>query len=377
MLIGKGILRLTLISVISVSLVLSLLVGCAKKEPEVIKIGAILPLTGSGSVWGQNAQKGINLALEQVNAKEGIDGKKIRVILEDSQSVPKQAVNAFRKLIDVEKIQCSIVDMISSNVLAIAPIANEKKVVIISPGASSPDITYAGEYVFRNWPSDALQGEKLARFVWEKGYKKVAILFIQNEFGEGLKKAFSSTFTDLEGEITAAEPFPQGGTDFRAQVVKVKASDPEAVVLFIYPPEGVKLIRQLREGRVNVQLFATAEIENPLMLKEKSTEGVIYSFPKPPEETAKEVREFREAYRKKYGENPGIVSDIAYDAFNLLVKAVKEGGYNGPAIKDALLKIKDYHGASGIITFDENGDVIKPFIFKIIKDGKFQIYESE
>lgn len=354
--------------------------GCSTNDPkdktEMIKIGAVLPLTGSGAQWGKNAQKGIDLALNQVNSKGGIQGKKVSVLYEDSQSVPNQAVNAFRKLVDVDKVQCSIVDMISSNVLAVAPIADAKKVVIISPGASSPDITTAGDYVFRNWPSDALQGEELARFVWKKGFKKVGMLYIRNEFGEGLKKTFTTVFQAAGGTVAIAESFPQAGTDFRGQISKVKGASPDAIVLFVYPPEGVRLIKQIKEARIDVQLFATAEIEDALMLKDRSTDGTIYLFPAQPDKKEKEVAEFLAAYKSKYDEDPGVVTDVAYDAFNLLINAIREGGNSGPSIQQNLLKTKGYKGASGTITFDKNGDVIKPFNFKIIKDGAFRIYEK-
>ncbi len=351
--------------------------SCKKKEePETIKIGAILPLTGSGALWGQNAQKGIKLALEQLNRNGGINGKKVEVIFEDSKSVPNEAVSAFRKLIDIDKIQCSIVDMISSNVLALAPIAEQKKVVIISPGASSPDITNAGEYTFRNWPSDAFQGEELAKFVFtKKNIKKVAILYIENSFGESLKKVFTATFENLGGNVVLSEPFKQGSVDFRPQVAKVKSSNPEGIVLFTYPVEALKLVKQIKSANINAQLFATAEIEDPTVLTESSFEGLIYAFPKPADRNQKEVADFISAYKSKYNEEPGIVADVAYDAFNILCKAIREVGYNGPKIKDALLNIKDYHGAAGITTFDKNGDVIKPFIFKVIKNGKFQPFE--
>ena len=362
------------------SVVLSLLLAnvvlisnCSKEEPQVYKIGAILPLTGSGASWGDISKKGIMLAEEEINQAGGIKGKKIEVLFEDSKTEPNGAISALRKLIDIHKVPCSVVDMISSNVLAIAPIAEEKQVVIISPGASSPDISNAGEYVFRNWPSDDLQGSELAKIVYEKGYKKIAILYIENAFGEGLKKAFTNTFEGNGGAITAAEPFEQGGSDFRPQVTKVKGSNPEAVILFIYPPEAVKLIKQIREAGISVQLFATAEIEDPSVLEIKEAEGLIYSMPQPPDKGRKEVSDFIAAYKAKYNEDPGVISDVAYDALKLLCKGIEEGGYSGPAIQKVLSGVIDYKGTSGTITFDENGDLAKPIIAKTIKDGKFTV----
>jgi len=367
----------SLIAVFFVSIVF--FQACGKKEEDnVIKIGAILPLTGSGALWGQNARKGIELALEQANRNNNINNKIFEVIFEDSKTLASQAVTAFRKLIDIHKIQCAVVDMISSNVLAISPIAEREKVVIISPGASSPDITDAGEYTFRNWPSDALQGKVLAKFVaTKKEIKRVAILFIENDFGESLTDVFTSTFEELGGSVIIAESFKQGATDFKNQITKVKSKNPEALILFVYPEEAPRLIKQIKSASINIPLFATAEIEDPSILKEPAVNGIIYTFPKPANKEAPEVKNFIISYKAKYNENPGIVADVAYDAINILIEAIRKVGNDGPRIQKYLLSIKNYKGASGVITFDDNGDLIKPFVIKMIKNGKFILLEEE
>jgi ABC-type branched-subunit amino acid transport system substrate-binding protein len=365
--------KITIISLVVIIIFAGIIIyfNQREKEAEVIKIGAILPLTGSGGFWGENARKGILLALEKINNNGGINKKRVEVIFEDSKSVPNEAVNAFRKLIDVDKIQCSIVDMISSNVLAVAPIAEEKKVVIISPGASSPDITNAGKYTFRNWPSDALQGEELAKITFSKGFRKVGILYIENAFGNSLNNVFTKTFKEFGGFVIVSESFKQGESNFKSQIAKIKVVNPEAIVIFTYPPEGAKLIKQIKEAGIKAQLFSTAEIEDPIISKMNEAEGLIYLIPETPDSTQKERAEFLQAYREKYKEDPGIVADVAYDAFNILCKVISEYGNYGPAIQRGLTNIKNYRGASGIITFDENGDIVKPFKVKIIKNHKF------
>src|SRR2546423_5646168 len=173
--------------------------NCGKKpEDEIIKIGCLVSTTGSGARWGQNSRKGIDLAAEEINAGGGVNGKKIQVIYEDTQTDPKTAVSAFRKLVDVDGVKTCIADVISSDVLAVAPIANEKNVPLISPGASSPEITNAGDFVFRNWPSDALQGEEAAKLAFNQlGWHKVGIFYINNEYGKGLRQVFGNGFKSL------------------------------------------------------------------------------------------------------------------------------------------------------------------------------------
>ncbi len=132
--------------------------SCSKKpETKEIKIGAVLPLTGSEGIWGENAKMGIEIALAEINSSGGVKGKSVRLIYEDSQSLPSNAVSALQKLISTDKVCVVIGDIASSSVLAMAPIVEKEHVVLLSPGASNPDISKSGDYIFRNWQSDALE----------------------------------------------------------------------------------------------------------------------------------------------------------------------------------------------------------------------------
>ncbi|MCD6099653.1 MAG: ABC transporter substrate-binding protein, partial [Candidatus Marinimicrobia bacterium] len=187
-----------------------------KKGPEVIKIGAILPLTGGAGKYGEDAKLGIELAVEENNAKGGIKGKLIKVIFEDDQSNPQQTVSAFRKLITVHGVPVIIGAMTSSSALAVAPIAEQNRVVLISPSASAPVLSDAGDFVFRNELSDAYGGVVQAELTWKKlRIKKVAIIYINNDYGVGVKDAFEKTFKKLGGEIVDSESFEPDAQDFR------------------------------------------------------------------------------------------------------------------------------------------------------------------
>ncbi len=142
--------------------------GCAKKEEKEIKIGAILPLTGDAAQYGQSAKKGMELAVNEINERGGIDNKKIKLIIEDRQGQVKDGVAAFRKLITVEKVPIIIGELLSSITLAIAPLANENKVVILSPASTAPKITEAGDYIFRNVASDIVEGQIMAEYAFKK-----------------------------------------------------------------------------------------------------------------------------------------------------------------------------------------------------------------
>ena len=345
------------------------LFACAKKDSNEIKIGAVLPLTGSAAVWGENAKMGMDLALQEVNETGGVKGRKLKVVYEDSQSDAAKATSALQKLITTDKVQVVIGDIASSSVLAMAPIAEKAKVVLLSPGASNPDISKAGEYIFRNWQSDALEGDEDAKYAYSQlGYRKVACLYVDNAYGTGLMNVFTKRFTELGGAILQCESFPQGSTDMRTQLSKIKQGKPDAIYMPGYPPEMAISLKQARELKMSLPFLSTQAFDDPkiLELAGEAANGVVFSVPKPPDSSEKVVGDFIKKYKATYNKDPGVTSDTGYDAVKIISWAIQNGGETGPQIKDQLLKLKDFPGAAGSTTFDENGDVVRSFIFKKI-----------
>ena len=189
-----------------------------QSQAGTIKIGAILPLTGDSAAWGEQGKYGIEIAVEEINYKGGINGKKLEVVYEDSQAIPKNAVTSIQKLINVDKVSAVIGDIVSSTTLAMAPIAEKSQTVLIAISASAPAITNAGEYIYRVWPSDLLEGSVLAEFVAKNKYKRVCILHIQTDYGTGLRDAFKKTLEQKGGEIILTQGYKQDETDFKAVI---------------------------------------------------------------------------------------------------------------------------------------------------------------
>ena len=178
---------------------LCLQVACAPKgQPasnQPIEIGVSAPLTGSLAVWGNNTLRGIQLAADEVNAAGGVSGRKIELVVEDSRCEPEEAVKILRSFIEARHIQVVLGADCSADVLAMAPVAQDKQVVLFSTGASNPEISHAGDFVFRNWPSDALQGRLTARYARDiGGFRRAAILYVDNAYGQGLDDVFRREF---------------------------------------------------------------------------------------------------------------------------------------------------------------------------------------
>ena len=172
-------------------------IGCAKKEVKEVKIGTISPLTGAAASYGEKMTRAIDLAVQEVNDKGGINGKKVVVIHEDDKLEAKDGVTAFKKLTSIDKVSAVIGAVGSSVTLAISPVAESSKIPLITPISSAVSISKAGDFIFRICPSDAIQGVIISKWIKEKGFNNIAILCINNDYGTGLKDRFKEEFTKL------------------------------------------------------------------------------------------------------------------------------------------------------------------------------------
>jgi len=358
------------------SLIIFIFIIQIKRAPNEIVIGSILPLTGDGAMYGEWTQKGIDLAVREENQKGGIKGKKIRILYEDTQQKPEQGIAAFKKLTLIEKVPAVIGGLSSSVTLAVAPLANQYKVVILSPASSSPKITDAGDYIFRICASDVYEGKIMAEFSFNTlKYRRISILYINNEYGVGIKNIFNNVFSENGGEIVSMESYDQGAIDFRMQLSKIKATNPETIYLVGYAPEMARALRQMKELGIKAPVLSSYEVENPKIIEiaREAADGIIYTaYDYDPQKKEPNIQHFVKDYREIYNEEPNIVSALGYDSAKIMIEALKKAkNLTGDDIKDQLYEIKDYPGITGKTSFDKNGDVEKSIIFKTIRNGYF------
>jgi len=344
-----------------------------------IRIGAILPLSGDAASWGELGKEGLQLALDEINAKDGIHGKKVAVIYEDTQAQPEKGASAMLKLATVNKVPAVIGDIVSSTTLAASPIAEKNKVVLLSPTASAPKITEAGKYIFRIWPSDLAEGTAIAEFAIKTlKVKNVAILYIQNDYGISLQKVFEKNFSKFGGKVLLSMAYKVDETNFRPYLTKIKAKNPEAIYLVSYYKDAGLILKQAKQLKIDSQFLGTTAIEEPKLFEiaGDSADGVIYPISSgyDPNNKVTVVTKFIKDFKKRYDKEPGFIQAQTYDALKLIALAIEKSGSTGPAIQKYLETIKDYHGVTGLISFDENGDVKKPTQIKIIKGNRFIAY---
>lgn len=360
------------------------LVGCdnsgqsdaqANRSGAEIVLGASFPLTGDNASYGTDAREGIELALDEINGAGGINGRKTRIIYEDDVVDPKKGVSNMEKLAGVDKVPVVLGSAGSGVTLAMAPIANRTKTVLISPISSAADVTGAGPYVFRTCPSDAAQAEIVAKWMQEKGYKQVGVLFVNNAWGVGLLNAFKKAFTALGGTVVAEEGAEETVTDYRAHLTKLKAANCDALYMPTYSKQGGRILTQAKDLAVHVPLFGgdTWGAQELFDAAGAAADGAYFVVPEKFEGT--EYREYAKKYQSKYGKQPDFNASSSYDCMHVVAVALKKvldagQSITGETVKGAL-ESSTFNGATGLTKFDENGDVVgKAFGRRVIQGGK-------
>lgn len=358
---------------------LAIFSGCAKKEEKEIKIGAILSLTGKAASYGEWAKKGITLAIEHLNVK----GNSLRfsLIQEDSQGDAKVAVSAMNKLVSVDKVPSVIGFITSGEFLAVAPIAEEKKVVIITPVAGAPLSRGEGSYVFRTRESGVSQSKIVAEHVYnDLKIKKVSIIYENSANAVAYKDIFFETYRAYGGTIDQVLSYDEDTTDFRSLLMKIKTRPVEAIYMPGVGKIAGHILVQSKELGIKTKFFSSAGIEDPELLRiaGNTSEGLTYGAPAFSLESKEpSIKKFVEAYRKRFNEDPSVYAANAYDAMMLIAEAIKSGHATSEDIKTYLYGINNHSGASGVLTFEKNGEINKPVVLKKIMNGHFVSFGNE
>ena len=360
------------------------LLACFAAAPALaadnIKVGAAFALSGSIAVYGEGFKKCVDLAVEEINAKGGIKGKKIEIVYEDNKSNPKDCVSAVRKLISVDRVPVIFGPAGSSNFMAAAPVAQESRVVMLSAQGTAEKLTQAGKYIFRIIPSNSKQGQRLAKLAFDQGYRRLPVMYINNDWGLDLKDGFVTSFRKMGGVVTDIIPFDEKKTDYRTELLRAAKGNPRAIVKLTYINEGAVQFKQAYELGIKTQWLCGSAARAPKMveLAGKAAEGVMGTYPSVPQDT-KAYQTFKTAYQNKYGNDKiPIFGDYNYDMVYLTARAIEKGGYTAEGIRKALpLVSKGYQGVTGDKTFDRQRGMEKADIgIWIVKGGKIEDYKK-
>jgi len=369
----------------------------APAQAEALKIGALMPMTGDLQAYGEADLKGVEFALEQINAAGGVNGEPVEMVIADTQTTPQAGVDAAQKLVNVDGVH-AIVGALSSGVtIPVArTVSSREAIAQISNASTSPTITGLSDddFLFRTVPSDSYQGVALADLVTEKGVSNVSILYVNNDYGQGLADAFTEAFG---GEVSASIAFEQGQASYRGELQRAASGGAQALVLIGYPETGSVILRQSLEGGYLAKFIFTDGMKAPEIIDRVGAQFLNGAFGTVPQARDTEgLRVFRNAYIAAYGELPSKpYYDTAYDAaFVIALAAQKVGSTDRRAIRDNLRAVANppgevilpgewakavellaagqdinYEGASGSVDFDDNGDVPGTIGHWEIQDG--------
>lgn len=355
--------------------------GASLAQQATYKFGLAMPLTGGQALYGNDQVRAAQWAVEAINAKGGVNGKKLEMIVLDTQADPQVGIQAVNRLINVDKVPVFVTAW-SGVVKAVAPLANDNKVVELSVGANAPDIAKLGDYVYTTFPLADVDIRAVAQYsAKELGKKRAAVLFINNETGIGSAVVYRDTFTKEGGQIVAYESYDQKATDFTGPLLKIRAANPEIIHLQGLVGESPQVIAQARQLGINVPITSYSGIYNPKLIQQlgAAAEGVIATSLAPGVDDLPAVKEYVERWKKEVGREPNglpytqYLHDTPYLIAAVFSSLDKKGiAATGENFRKEMLAIRRFAmPLSGDVELSEDHTVNKPVYLVEVKGGKW------
>lgn len=372
------------VSLLSVAaLSVGLLAGCggdkdsgSSDSSDTVKIGIITPTTGGVAVYGKATLNGAELAIKEANDAGGIlGGKKIEAVVYDDKGDNNEAVNAYKKLVTSDKVSAIVGPVISTNTLAVAPLAEKDGIPMITPTGTADAITEGKDSIFRSCYTDTQQGEIIAKYALENlDGKKAAILNEQTDYGQGLASTFKEFYNENGGEIVAEKAYSTGEKDFKSALTDIKAENPDVVFLAGYYNEVALIGKQAKEIGLDAVLVGGDGWDGVLEIDAEAIEGGYFSNHYSPDDESEVVQNFVKEYKAAYkDEEPKSFSALGYDAAKTVIEAIEKAGSTDKEAVVKAIKETDLDLVSGSTKFDEDGNPIKPVSIIKVEDGKYKL----
>ncbi|MBI5126496.1 MAG: ABC transporter substrate-binding protein [Candidatus Taylorbacteria bacterium] len=317
---------------------------------ELIKIGANFALSSFGASWGEPSKQGAELAAFQINQNGGVLGRQVVVVTEDNYSEAKGSVSAVNKLISIDKVNFLLTGW-TDQTEPVIPIITQNKILTVTVSAGAADFTKKSEYLYRTWPSDAIAVKELVAYAKSKNFKKVALVQSIGPWENSLIEVFTSLAKEQGIKVVSPVSFPIDTQDFKTHVSKIKQSKPDAVFAAITSGPIERFLQQSGELKIGTPILypvdvaalgATAKVSVPYL------KNLIYAIYTPSRQV------FVDAFKAKYGTEPGPGADTAYDAVYMIARAVEKAGTTD--VEKVKTAFTPFDGASGTITFNEFRD---------------------
>ena len=373
-----------ILKMIALAICLAMALTTSSLAKETVKIGAILAVTGPASNLGAPEARTLQMLVEDINGKGGIDGKMIELLLKDSGSSPERAVSFAKQLIEEEKVLAIIGPSTSGETMAIKSIAEGGKTILLSCAAAEVIVSPVAPHVFKVAPKDSFAVDMIFGQMKKMGISRIGVLSSNTGFGKAGKEQIEKLAPSHGIQIAASEVYDKAATDLTAEVTKLKAANIQAVLNWSIEPAQSIVLKNVRQIGLTVPVFQSHGFANIQYAKAAGTaaEGVIFpasrmiiaeSLPvRHPQKAV--VESYKKAYEVKYKEEVSTFGGHAYDALMILVRAIKEKGLNREGIRTSIENMKGFVGTAGVFNFsptDHNGLDISAFEMLTVRKGKF------
>ncbi|MFZ5827670.1 MAG: ABC transporter substrate-binding protein, partial [Bacillota bacterium] len=348
----------------------------AAQKPSEIRIGVIGPETGGAAQLGQAQKNAVTMAVEEINAKGGVDGMQIKVFFEDDEGSPTKSANAATRLIHETKVSVIIGAIHSSATLADMAVTQKAGIPQITAGSTGASITEQGNpYIFRTAVNDALQAEALVKHAKGRGLKKLALITASDDYGQSGAKLLRSA-AEKEGlQVVTAENFANGDKDFKGQLLKIQEKGADSLFFWGLYTEAALIAKQARTLGINVPLFGGSGIATGKLMElgGAAVEGMVITQSFLPDDPDAMVQEFVKKYKGRFNVDPIPHGAQAYDTVYVIADAAKRAKSTDPAkLRDAIAATKLTTGVTGGTEFNKQGDDTgNRILLTVVKDGKF------
>jgi branched-chain amino acid transport system substrate-binding protein len=362
----------------SVLVLLALAAPASPAAAQDLIVGVAAPMTGNLAQIGKQFAEGAQLAADEVNARGGIKGRKVVVRVEDDKGDPKEAATVAQKFASDDRILAVLGHYSSSACFAAIPIYSRARLATITPSASHTELTTkGGKYMFRMWSPISVYAPDLAQYTVKRlGKKNVGIVSVYNDWGIQTKDFYVKELEKLGARVVANEVVYDKDTDFKAQLTKVKAANPEVLAVLTYYTTGALVVQQARNLGITVPLVGTGTLYEDKFLEiagKGNAEGLAINTEFNADDPAPVVKNFVGMYQKLHpGEKPEPYHATTYDAARIILSAIEKAGTDRDAIRDAIAATRSFAGVTGTFSFNDNRErEAKDQVYLVVKDGKW------
>lgn len=348
------------------------------RAADEIVIGAVVPITGPLSLSGRQYYDSLQMAQDDINARGGINGKKLKIVFEDTQASNSIAVNAFVKLYQQYRPPLVFLSSYSTQNLATAPEVAKVKISVFYAGGADIVAEQNNKWLFRIRPNDGAASSAMVQFVKNSLKKsKPGILYIQNDFGQGGTRVAADTFKKQGITVVGNETYGQNDKDMSAQILSLKGKGADVLLAFVYPADGALLVQQIKQLGIDVPIVASSALYLPAALNLLAPQdlegvwGVVDAYLDPTQD--KQVRSFIERYQKRFGRDADPYAASYYDAAMTMAEGLAKVGPDGVKLRDYIASVKNYKGIGHTYTFDAIGNGVHDVAVVKTKPGSKEL----